>query len=266
MLQYPQINPIAFHLGPLPVRWYGLMYLIGFAAAWWLAYRQTLSSRSTWNRDQVADLICFAAYGVILGGRLGYVLFYEFSAFIKQPWIVIKIWQGGMSFHGGLIGVILAMLWFARKYRKTFLEVTDFIAPLVPIGLGAGRLGNFINGELWGRVTQVPWAMVFPHVDKQLRHPSPLYEFLLEGVVLFIVLQLYKLQPRPRGAISGLFLLLYGVFRFTIEFVRQPDMQLGFIAFDWMTMGQLLSIPMILVGSYCIWRAYYTHCTSKCDF
>lgn len=255
MLQYPQIDPVAISLGPIKVYWYGLMYLVGFLAAWWLgrlrAHRVGLSHKA------FEDLVFYCAIGVIVGGRLGFAMFYGFDKFTDNPLWLFKIWEGGMSFHGGLTGVLVATLFFARKHNLGFFQLTDFIAPLVPIGLGAGRLGNFINHELPGRVTDVPWAMVFPHMEQEPRHPSALYEFALEGVVLFAVLWWVSSQPRRRGAISGLFLLLYGMFRFAVEFVRQPDPQLGFIAFDWLTMGQLLTLPMILGGlALIVWSRY----------
>jgi phosphatidylglycerol:prolipoprotein diacylglycerol transferase len=204
-------------------------------------------------------LVFYTALGVILGGRIGYVLFYNFPTFLSNPLMIFKIWQGGMSFHGGLLGVLLAMGLFARKIGKGFFEVTDFIVPLIPPGLFFGRIGNFINGELWGRVSDVPWAMVFqtPGAGDQPRHPTPLYEAALEGVVLFIIVWLYSSRPRPSMAISGLFLLGYGGFRFAVEFFRQPDAHLGFIAFGWLTMGQLLSLPMILCGAIFLVWAYY---------
>lgn len=256
MLTYPTINPIALTIGPLNIHWYGLMYMIGFAVAWLLALSKARRAGSGWTNQQAADLIFCCAVGVLVGGRIGYVLFYDFSAFLNDPLILFKIWQGGMSFHGGLIGVLISVWLFARKNRKPFFVVGDFLAPLVPLGLAAGRLGNFINGELWGRVTDMPWGMIVPSLGPQPRHPSMLYECLLEGMVLFVILWSYSLKPRPTMAVSGLFLIGYGVFRFIIEFFRQPDPQLGFIAFDWLTMGQLLSIPMILFGAWLMIAAY----------
>jgi phosphatidylglycerol:prolipoprotein diacylglycerol transferase len=235
------------------------MYLLGFVTGWALGRYRARRESSGWSAQQVDDLVFYTALGVILGGRIGYVLFYNFSAFLTNPLMMLKIWQGGMSFHGGLLGVLLAMGLFARKIGKGFFEVTDFIAPLIPPGLFFGRIGNFINGELWGRVSDVPWAMVFrtPGAGDQPRHPTPLYEAALEGVVLFIIVWLYSSRPRPTMAISGLFLLGYGGFRFAVEFFRQPDAHLGFIAFGWLTMGQLLSLPMILCGAAFLAWAYY---------
>jgi phosphatidylglycerol:prolipoprotein diacylglycerol transferase len=258
MLTYPAIDPVAFKIGPVQVHWYGIMYLIGFAAAWWLGQRRASSPQCILQAEQISDLIFYGAMGAVLGGRIGYVLFYDFSAYLASPLNIFKIWQGGMSFHGGLLGVLAAMWLFARKHRLTFFQVTDFIAPLVPIGLGAGRIGNFINGELWGRVTDVPWAMVFPdpRAGGVPRHPSQLYEASLEGLALFIILWLYSSKPRPAMAVSGIFLLCYGIFRFILEFFRTPDAQLGFVAFDWLTMGQILSTPMVLAGAGLVWWAY----------
>ncbi len=256
MLTYPNFDPIAIHIGPLSIRWYGLMYLLGFAAAWWLGTRRARRPGSGWQSEQVGDLVFYAALGVVLGGRIGYVLFYDLPAFLADPVMIFKVWQGGMSFHGGLIGVLTAMWWYGRKIGKTFFQVTDFVAPLVPIGLGAGRIGNFINGELWGRPTDLPWGMVFPHAGPLPRHPSQLYEALLEGVVLFLILWLYSSRPRPTMAVSGVFLIFYGLFRFLVEFVREPDVQLGYLAWGWLTMGQVLSTPMILAGIGLLWWAY----------
>ncbi|ARR48448.1 TPA: prolipoprotein diacylglyceryl transferase [Photobacterium damselae] len=254
-LTFPQIDPVLVQIGPLAIRWYGLMYLIGFAFAMWLANRRADQPGSGWTKDQVSDLLFAGFLGVVIGGRIGYVLFYNFDLFLANPLYLFKVWTGGMSFHGGLLGVITAMFWYGHKNGRTFFSIADFIAPLVPFGLGMGRLGNFINGELWGRVTDVPWAMIFPTGGPLPRHPSQLYEFLLEGVVLFIILNLFIRKPRPTGAVSGLFLLCYGSFRFFVEFFRQPDAQLGF--FDgWLTMGQILSTPMILLGAAILIWAY----------
>ena len=252
---FSQIDPVAFSLGPLSVRWYGLMYLFGFAFAMWLAGRRADAPNSGWTRNEVSDLLFYGFLGVILGGRIGYVLFYNFDLFLADPTYLFKIWTGGMSFHGGLIGVITAMIWFAHKTQRHFFTVADFVAPLIPFGLGVGRIGNFMNGELWGRVTDVPWAIIFPEAGPEPRHPSQLYQFALEGVVLFIILNLFWRKHPPRGAISGLFLLFYGLFRFLVEFVRQPDSQLG-LYFNEISMGQILSTPMIVAGGLMVWAAY----------
>jgi len=243
-LHYPHIDPIIFSIGPISLRWYGAMYLIGFIFAIWLCTKR--GAQKGWTKDQVSDLFFSGFLGVILGGRIGYVLFYNFDYFLADPLYIFKIWTGGMSFHGGLLGVIVAILWYGRKNKRRFFAMMDFIAPVVPFGLGAGRLGNFINGELWGRVTDVPWAMIFPNGGPEPRHPSQLYEFGLEGVLLFVILNLFIRKVRPEGSVSGVFLLCYGAFRFIIEFFREPDIQLGL--FDGVSMGQILSTPMILVG------------------
>lgn len=253
MLTFPYIDPVAFSLGPVKVHWYGLMYLIGFVAAWLLAYWRTKHYKLDWTTEQISDLIFYAALGVILGGRIGYMLFYNTQELLHQPWALFKIWEGGMSFHGGLIGVIIAIWLFARRFNKKFWEVGDFVAPLVPVGLGAGRAGNFINGELWGRVTDVPWAMVYSHVDNQPRHPSELYEFGLEGIALFILVWCYASKPRATGRVAAVFLMGYAVCRLIAECFREPDPQLGYLAFNWLTMGQLLSIPMLLLGFWLWW-------------
>jgi phosphatidylglycerol:prolipoprotein diacylglycerol transferase len=247
-MQAPAIDPVALSIGPLQIHWYGLMYLIGFAAAWWLGRLRTRRPGAPLTEEQMGDLLFYAALGVILGGRLGYVLFYNLPQYVAVALALLKVWQGGMSFHGGLIGVLIAMWLYGRRLGLGFFQVTDFIAPLVPIGLGAGRIGNFINGELFGKPTDLPWAMVFPHGGPLARHPSQLYEAILEGLVLFVILWLYSARPRPTMAVSGLFLIGYGVFRFLIEFARLPDAQLGYLAWGWFTMGQLLSLPMVVLG------------------
>ena len=257
MLPYPQIDPVAIALGPLKIHWYGLMYLVGIGGAWLLASRRLERFDATWTKDKLSDLVFWVAMGVILGGRLGYVFFYDFAAYIAEPAKILRVWEGGMSFHGGLIWVMLATWWFGKRNGKSFFELMDFIAPLVPIGLGAGRIGNFINAELWGKATDVPWAMVFPTDPEQLaRHPSQLYQFALEGVALFTILWFYSRKPRPTMAVSGMFAACYGVFRFIVEFVRVPDAQLGYLAWGWLTMGQILCMPMILGGIGLIAYAY----------
>lgn len=248
MLTFPNIDPIAVSLGPLSIRWYGLMYLVGFVAGYLLLSYRARKPQSGWTVEQVSDLIFYGAMGVVLGGRVGYVLFYNFSGLVDDPLSLFKVWEGGMSFHGGFLGVMIAMWLYGRKIGKTQFELLDFCAPIVPIGLGAGRIGNFIGGELWGRQTDVPWGMVFPHVDNLARHPSQLYQAFLEGLVLFLILWFYSAKPRPKYAVSGMFALFYGLFRFMVEFVREPDAHLGKVAFDWLTMGQILSLPMIAVG------------------
>lgn len=242
------IDPVAIAIGPVSIHWYGLMYLLGFAGAWWLGVHQAKRPGSGWNAVDVGDLVFYCALGVILGGRLGYVLFYDLAHLWQDPIRLFRIWEGGMSFHGGLIGVILALWRFGRKTGRHFLQVSDFVAVLTPIGLFTGRLGNFINGELWGKPSELPWAMVFPSGGEAPRHPSMLYEALLEGLVLFLILFAVARWARPMGLISGLFLFFYGLFRFAIEFVRVPDEHIGYLALDWLTMGQLLSTPMILLG------------------
>lgn len=256
MQAYLEIDPVAFHLGPLPVHWYGLMYLLGLLIGWGLLAWRIRSEPHGFTFERLSDLIFYSALGIIIGGRLGYMVFYNWDNLVAHPGQIFIIWQGGMSFHGGLLGVIIAMWLYGYKINKSLGQITDFLAPVVPIGLGAGRIGNFINGELWGRTTDVPWAMIFPDSGYLPRHPSQLYEFFFEGVVMFIVLWVFSHKPRPRWAVSGLFLVLYAVFRFGVEFFREPDPQRGFIAFDWLTEGQLLSIPMLLVGIFLLRYAY----------
>jgi phosphatidylglycerol:prolipoprotein diacylglycerol transferase len=248
VLTYPNIDPVAISLGPLQVHWYGLMYLLGFGAAWWLGQRRAAQAHTALQPKHVSDLIFYGALGVVIGGRAGYVLFYNFDLFLAQPLWLFHVWEGGMSFHGGLLGVIVALGLYARKLDIGFFTMMDFVAPLAPIGLATGRLGNFIGGELWGRVSDVPWAMVFPGAGSLARHPSQLYQFMLEGLLLFVILWCYSSKPRPAMTVSGLFLIGYGLFRFVVEFFRQPDAHLDFIALDWVTMGQLLSMPMVLGG------------------
>ncbi|GKV79639.1 prolipoprotein diacylglyceryl transferase [Pectobacterium versatile] len=276
-LAFPQFDPVIFSIGPLALHWYGLMYLVGFVFAMWLAVRRANKPGSGWTKDEVENLLYMGFLGVFVGGRLGYVLFYAFPSFLENPLYLFKVWDGGMSFHGGLMGVICVMLWFAHRTKRHFFQVADFIAPLIPFGLGAGRLGNFINGELWGRVTtDTPWAMLFPGSrgeDMMLavsnpqwqaifnqygmlpRHPSQLYQMMLEGVALFIILNLFIRKSRPMGSVSGLFLIGYGTFRIITEFFRQPDAQLGLFG-DLFSMGQILSLPMVIAGILMMVWAY----------
>lgn len=245
-MNYPAIDPVAISLGPFQVHWYGLMYVIGFIAAWWLGRRR--AARFGLTHDDVGDLLFYLAIGVVVGGRLGYALFYGLGQWAADPLWVFRVWDGGMSFHGGLLGVLLAALWFARKRGMAFFTLTDFFAPMVPVGLGAGRIGNFINHELPGRITELPWGMPFPGMGPAPRHPTALYEAFLEGLVLFVILWWVSATPHRRGLVSGLFLLLYGAFRFGVEFFRLPDAHIGYLAFGWFTMGMLLTLPMIVFG------------------
>lgn len=257
MLTFPKIDPVAIQLGPLSVHWYGLMYLVAFTL-WFLLARRRLShppySRiqgpGAWSKKDVEDMLFLGLIGTIVGGRLGYVLFYKPGYYLDNPLLIFALWEGGMSFHGGLLGVIASQWWYARSRAKPFWEVMDFVAPCVPLGLAAGRLGNFINGELWGRPADpsLPWAMVFPHSGSLVpRHPSQLYQFLLEGLLLFILLWMYARKERKRGHVAAAFLVGYGVFRFVAEYFREPDAFLGLLAMRW-TMGQWLSIPMMVFG------------------
>lgn len=258
MLVHPDFNPVALAIGPLSIRWYGLMYLLAFVLVLLLGrHRIKQQPQAGWTMRQLDDIISWGAMGVVLGGRLGYVLFYKPTYYFTHPIEILYVWQGGMSFHGGFLGVIFAMWLFSLKEKKHWLAVTDFIAPLVPLGLGAGRIGNFINGELWGRPTTLPWGMVFPNVDMVPRHPSELYEFGLEGITLFTILWLFSSRPRPVGAVSALFLIGYGSFRFLVEFTREPDNFLGLLNLG-LSMGQWLSLPMIVAGiAMMVWAYRY---------
>ncbi|MCE7903970.1 MAG: prolipoprotein diacylglyceryl transferase [Gammaproteobacteria bacterium PRO9] len=253
MFVYPHIDPIALKIGPLAIRWYGITYLVGFVAAWFLGRRRATRADSPVTPLQVDDLIFYGALGVLLGGRIGYMLFYGFDQLRENPLNLFKIWEGGMSFHGGFIGVMVAMALYGRKLQVPFFRLMDFVAPLVPIGLGAGRIANFINSELWGAPTNVPWAFI---VDGVPRHATQLYEAGLEGLTLFLILWIYSSKPRPVMAVSGLFLLGYGVFRFLVEFWRLPDEQIGYLAFGWVTMGQVLTLPMLVAGAILLSLAY----------
>ncbi|WP_147652273.1 prolipoprotein diacylglyceryl transferase [Vulcaniibacterium gelatinicum] len=271
-----QIDPVALSLGPLKVHWYGLMYLLGFVAAWLLGRSRVRAGRLPGvDEHGFSDLMFYAMLGVVLGGRIGYVLFYAFSEFLADPLMLVRVWEGGMSFHGGLLGVLAAVWWWSRRHRLHFMDTAEFIAPLVPPGLGFGRIGNYIGGELWGKPTGGDWGVVFPRalppeyagldpatlraqfeagaLDAFARHPSQLYQATLEGLVLFAVLWWFSRRPRPRHAVGGLFALLYGCFRFAVEFVREPDAQIGYLAFDWLTMGQVLSLPLIALGLAWLW-------------
>jgi len=259
MLPYPNINPVAIQIGQLTIYWYGLMYLLGFAGAFWFCYQLRLKQSKPWTTDNLIDLFFYGALGVIFGGTWGYLLFYEPQTLLEDPLRIVQFWLPGRSFHGGLIGVIAAIWFFCRTYQRHFWEVSDYVARAVPIGLAMGRLGNFMNGELWGRVTEQSWGMVFRNAGVLPRHPSQLYEFALEGVVLFIILLWYARKNRSKGAISGMFLIWYGIFRTLIEFFREPDLDKGFIAFGWVTEGQLLSLPMIFIGLFIVYYAHRKH-------
>jgi phosphatidylglycerol:prolipoprotein diacylglycerol transferase len=246
-MTYPQIDPVLVNIGPLAIRWYGLMYLLGFVGAYFMMLHVARLRRWVYDGQVISDLLFYGVLGVVLGGRLGYTLFYNFSYYISHPLEIAYVWEGGMSFHGGLLGVLLALAWFCRQRRLPYLQVGDLVVAAVPIGLGLGRIGNFINGELWGRITDLPWGMVFPGAGPYPRHPSQLYEAGLEGVFLLLIIYLLHRRRVPRGIPAFAFVALYGLFRFLVEFVRQPDSHLGVLWWGG-TMGQLLSLPMILVG------------------
>lgn len=276
MVQFPAFTLFGNDFHPA-VHWYGVMYLLGFTAAWFLGRSRVRAGRLPGVDEQAyGDLLFYSMLGVIFGARIGYILVYDLPSYVANPLQVFKLWEGGMSFHGGLVGVLVASLWWARKHRMHYFDVVDFVAPLVPPGLGFGRLGNFINGELWGKYTHGGWGVIFPRAEPELqaydavtlhsmhasgafdalaRHPSQLYQFSLEGVTLFCVLWWFSRRPRPRYAVAGLFALLYGCFRFLVEFVRLPDPQIGYLAFGWLTMGQVLSLPLVLLGLVLLWRA-----------
>lgn len=256
MLNYPTIDPVILRISDgLQIRWYGVLYLIGFAACWLAARARTKRLPGWESTERLNDLLFYTALGVVLGGRIGYTLFYGLTQWIADPLLVFKIWQGGMSFHGGLLGVVVSTALFAKHYRLPFWAVGDIIAPTVPLAIAAGRMGNFINGELWGKVTTLPWGMVFPHAGILPRHPSPLYAIALEGGLLFTILWIYSAKPRSMGRVAGLFLVGYSIIRMFEEFYRVPDPQYGYLALGWITMGQILCIPMILLGGYLLLRS-----------
>jgi phosphatidylglycerol:prolipoprotein diacylglycerol transferase len=260
MLVHPQFDPVAIALGPVQIHWYGLTYLVAFGLWFWLATARTRHptfARAGWTRRDVEDLLFYAVVGLILGGRLGYALFYKPGHYLQNPLEMLMLWQGGMSFHGGLLGVIAAMAWFGRSRGRNFLQVADFVAPAVPVGLASGRLGNFINGELWGRAADpsLPWAMAFPQSGSMVaRHPSQLYQLALEGLLLFVLLWLFARRERPQGQVAGAFLVGYAVLRFAAEYFREPDAFLGLLALG-LSMGQWLCVPMLLFGAWLMARA-----------
>lgn len=262
-LYFPRINPVALQLGAFSIHWYGLMYAFGLFLANLLGRYRARQSHNGWTEQQVTDLAVYTMLAAILGGRLGYVLFYDLSYFMQYPSAVLAIWEGGMSFHGGLLGVLVGLKLYRYRIQKDWIALTDFIAPLVPLCLALGRIGNFINGELWGRVSKVPWAVIFPHAGPYPRHPSQLYECFLEGLCLFLILWIYSQVAKPKGAVSGMFAALYAIFRFGVEFFREPDAQLGFIAWGWLTMGQLLSLPLLGIGIILLYRAHRPQATKS---
>ncbi len=249
----PHIDPVAFSIGSLEFRWYGIMYMLAFGSAWLLGRWRASRPGSTWTGQQFDDALTYGMFGVILGGRLGFVLFYDLPNYIADPTEIFRIWNGGMSFHGGLLGVLAALYLYARHNGRTFWDVMDFVAPLVPPGLFFGRIGNFINGELWGKITDSALGVVFPHAGALPRHPSQLYEAFFEGLILFVAVWIFSAKKRRTGAVAGLFALGYGLARFGVEFVRMPDAHLGYLAFNWLTMGQVLSLPLILIGLWLLW-------------
>lgn len=255
MLTYPQFSPEIFSIGPFAVRWYGFMYLLSFLAAWLLGRYRAVKT-GVFSKGQFDDVLTWGIVGVLIGGRLGYVLFYHFSYYLANPLEIFQVWHGGMSFHGGFIGVIVAQGLAGKKYGKSLFQTMDFMAPLVPPGLFFGRMGNFINAELWGKTTDAPWGMLFPGAGPLPRHPSQLYEAALEGLLLFAIIWGFSSKPRPTMAVSGVFATGYGVFRFFIEFFRQPDAHIGYLAFDFVTMGMVLCVPIILFGLVLLRLAY----------
>ena len=264
MLTHPNIDPVAISIGPLNIHWYGLMYLFAFATAWFIASREVKRPNSPLNVKQVEDLIVYGAMGAILGGRIGYIVFYNFGAWMADLSLIFRVWEGGMSFHGGLLGTFAAMYLYGRKINVTFFRMMDFVALIAPLGLGFGRIGNFIGQELWGRPTDVSWGMLFPKDPEQLvRHPSQLYQAFLEGLVLFLIIYWFTRKQRPLMAVSGLWLFCYGLFRFVVEFVREPDSHITNLFFGWMTRGQQLTVPMILGGIFFIGLGIQTTKTTK---
>ena len=247
---------VAFSIFGWPIHWYGLMYLVGILFAWWLGRYRARQPDSGWTTQQVDDLVFYGALGVILGARLGYIFFYNFTTFLGDPLMIFRVWQGGMSFHGGLLGVLVCLWLFNRKYQKGYWNIVDFSAPMIPLGLGAGRIGNFINAELWGKPTDLPWGMIFPAAGPVPRHPTPLYEALLEGLVLFVIVWVFSSKPRPTMAVSGVFAISYSLFRILVEFFRLPDAHIGYLAFGWLSMGMILSLPLLGVGIVLLALAY----------
>lgn len=252
MLAYPVIDPVLISFSEnFQIRWYGVMYLLAFGLCWMLIRMRTRHQPGWESSDRLNDLLSYTAMGVLLGGRIGYMLFYMPFEWLQDPLLVFQIWQGGMSFHGGLLGVMISTALFCRNTQESYIAVGDWIAPAIPVGLAMGRLGNFINAELWGRITNVPWGMVFPGAGGLPRHPSQLYAIALEGILLGLILMIYARKPRKRGNVMGMFLAGYGIIRFFEEFFRQPDPQYGYLAFEWLTMGQVLCLPMVALGLYC---------------